>query len=190
MTKNAMPIGKLKFYFKNQSGFTVVELLTTVSIFSMIAILLVLIFAKTINIERRAFAAQVVQENALAVFELMAKDIRVGSIQSSNVDCTSVPPVNSLDLRIYPDAVGIDVSYSLNDDGKVIKVENGLTYQLSTDDVVFESLGFCIAGSSYPDNLSPKVTTMAKIRSAKISDVFVRIQTTMVSRDILDEFQN
>ena len=167
------------------AGFTLVEFLVTMFVFSIMALTTTAIFVRTMDIERRSFSAQRIQENALAVLELMAKEIRVGTVQGPDSNCLA----NTLNMTVY-DPSATAVTYQLNTTlGIVERVYGGVTYLVSSNDVIFNSLMFCIQNSSI-DDASTRVTILASIsnRIGQISTV--KLQTTVTSRDIIDEFTN
>ena len=174
---------------KNQVGFSIVEMLTTVFVFSIIALVATAILVQAMQIERKAFAAQIIQENALAVFELMAKEIRVSIIANQNNDCFTQTPSTSLTIDHSINGI---TTYQLSTGGAVEKVAGGTKYVLSSEDVLFNSLGFCVLGSTLPsDNQSSRVTVVASISNRSGSEsLTVKFQTTVTSRDIADEIQN
>ena len=173
---------------KGSSGFTLIETLTTVFLFTIVALVISSILVRAMQIERRAFAAQVIQENALAVFEVMAKEIRVSRISNQNNDC-SVAPNTSLTSE-HP--INGNTVYQLGSEGIVEQIIGGVKYHLSSGDVLFNSLGFCVLGSGLPsDNQSSRVTIIASISNKSgVEFLTVKFQTTVTSRDASDEFEN
>ena len=171
----------------NQAGFTMIELLAAVFLFSVMAIITASIFIRALEIERKSFAAQVVQENALAVFELMSKEIRVSDIAGPDSNCS----VNNLSMTVYDNSGnGIPTTYQLNSTlGVVERVYGGVTYYVSSQDVIFTSLKFCILNSGI-DNESVRVTVLAAIsdRASQLSTI--KIHTTTTSRNVADELTN
>src|SRR3989344_3881021 len=84
---------------KPQAGFTIVEVLVTSLIFSIIAMTISAIFIQIINLERRAFAVQKIQDNALLVLEEMSRDIRVSRVsnqESSYCTATTITLIHPL----------------------------------------------------------------------------------------------
>jgi Tfp pilus assembly protein PilV len=172
----------------NQKGFSIVEAITSIFVFSVVALIVAGLLVQAMNVERRAFSAQAIQENVLAVLELMAKEIRVSNISDQNNNCTTDPALNTLTITHPIEGM---VTYSLNG-GVVERTTGGITHILSSDDVVFNSLRFCISGSTTPsDNKSARVTVLLSISNKKGREILTtNIHTTVTSRDIVDELQN
>ncbi|OGM97314.1 MAG: hypothetical protein A2817_03590 [Candidatus Yanofskybacteria bacterium RIFCSPHIGHO2_01_FULL_39_8b] len=171
------------------AGFTLIELLVSIFLFSIMATITTGIFVKSLELERRSFSAQMIQENALAVFELMAKEIRVGKINSSDSNCTS--SILSIEIQ-NPSSPPptIDVIYQLDStSGIVQRIYNGVTYLASTDDVVFNSLKFCILNSGIDDQAA-RVTILASVSNRVGKVLTANLQTTITSRDVSLELEN
>ena len=124
----------------------------------------------------------------LAVFELMSKEIRVSNISDQNNNCTTDPVLSTLNIT-HP--IEGAVTYRLAG-GIVERVTGGITHTLSSDDVVFNSLRFCISGSVTPsDDKSARVTVLLSVSNKKGKDILTtNIHTTVTSRDIVIELQN
>lgn len=172
----------------NQEGFSIVEVVTSIFVFSVVALIVGGLLVQAMNVKRRAFSAQAIQENVLAVLELMAKEIRVSIISDQNNNCTTDPPLSTLNM-IHP--IEGAITYQLNG-GVVERVTGGITHTLSSDDVIFNSLRFCISGSTTPaDDKSARVTVLLSVSNKKGREILTtNIHTTVTSRDIADELQN
>lgn len=173
---------------KNQGGFSIIEAITSIFVFSIVALIVSGLLVQAMNVERRAFSVQAIQENVLAVLELMAKEIRVSTISDQNNNCTTDPPLNVLNM-IHP--IEGAVTYRLTG-GVVERITGGITHVLSSDDVIFNSLSFCISGSTTPsDNKSARVTVLLSVSNKKGREILTtNIHTTVTSRDIVDELLN
>lgn len=174
--------------FKNQRGFSIIEAVTSIFVFSIVALIISGLLVQAMNVERRAFSAQAIQENVLAVLALMAKEIRVSTISDQNNNCTTDPPLNILNI-IHP--IEGAITYRLSS-GVVERVTAGIIHTLSSDDVIFNNLIFCISGSATPfDNKSARVTVLLSVSNKKGRErLTTNIHTTVTSRDIVDELLN
>ena len=169
----------------NEKGFTVVEVLVTSLIFSIMAIAVSAIFIQIISIERRGFAAQKIQDNALLVLEEMSRDLRVSKISNQeSADCTATTLTMTHPLKgslVYRVSGGI-VQRNTNGGGYI---------DISGSDVNFTRMNFCILGSLSNDNKSPKVTIVTSIQNRTGKEILqMNLQTSVSSRDVFDEFQN
>lgn len=169
----------------NESGFTIVEVLTTSLIFSIIGLSISAIFIQTINLERRGFAIQKIQDNAFLALEEMSRDIRVSRIlNQDSPDCSA----NILTLT-HP--LKGTVAYQTSN-GVVQRSVGGESYvDVSTSNVNFTRMNFCILGSLANDNQSPLISIITSVQNRTGKDlVQINLQTTVISRNFADEFQN
>lgn len=171
----------------DQRGFTLIEMLVTIFLFSMIATIGTSGFVRGLELFRRTGAAYRVQDNALYVLEIMTREIRYSILQgAADTDCTSTF-ISSLTIN-HP--VNGTVTYTLAN-GVVRRTVGGKTAALSGSDVNFEKLFFCISGSAPADNRQVRVTILAQVRDVATgtqSQVF-NIQTTVALRDVLTKSQ-
>ena len=173
-----------KFFKADNRGFTIVEIVVTIFIFSIMVVLVTSIFARAIALERRIVAAQRVQENATFLMESMAKEIRVSAIV--NQDATTCTATTlTLNHPVYGTII-----YSLDISGNIQR-QATLTEIVSSSDVQFTRMRFCIFGSSPIDQMTPRVTIIFSLKNRVGSaNIVADLQTTVVSRDITSELQN
>lgn len=171
---------------KNENGFTLVEVLVTSFIFSIIALSVNTIFVQIINLQRRGFAIQKIQDNSFLVLEEMSRDIRVSRISDQeSSDCTAT----SISL-MHPTKGSVTYLVS---GGIVIRTAGGGTFyeSISSSNVNFTKMNFCILGSLTNDNQSPRVSIITSVQNRTGKDILqINIQTTTTSRNVVDEFQN
>lgn len=170
---------------KTQAGFTIVEVLVTSLIFSMIALTVSAIFVQIISLERRGFAVQKIQDNALLVLEEISRDIRVSRISNQDsVNCTATTITMTHPLKGT-------VAYRTSN-GIVQRSENGESYSdISGSNVNFTRMNFCILGSLANDNQSPRVSMVTSVQNRTGKEISqINLQTTITSRNVLDEFSN
>ena len=167
----------------SKKGFTIVEVVVTTLIFSIITIEVSGIFIQILNLERRGFAVQKIQENSLFALEAMARLIRVSQITTVDNNCTA----SSLDI-VHP--VSGNVRFVLNN-GAIQVVTAGVTANITSSDVIFTRLNFCVKGSPSNDNQTPRVAILTSIQNKTGKEIFqFDIQTTVSSRDVRSEFQS
>ena len=171
------------FQNKKQFGFTVVEVLVTSLIFSIIAMAVSAIFIQIINLERRAFSVQKIQDNALLVLEEMSRDMRVSRIsnqESPNCTATTITLVHPLK--------GI-VVYRVSSGTVQKSVNSGSYVDISSSNVDFTRMNFCILGSLNTDNQSPRVSIVTSVQNRTGREIMqINLQTTTTSRNVVDEF--
>ena len=165
-----------------------IEMITAVFVFSIIMVTTGTIFVHALGLQRRGFGAQKIQENGLFVLETMAREIRVSTIQSIDNDCNTGSLTSTLSIT-HP--VNGAIQYTLNG-GVVIRTVSGLPTKISTDDVQFVKLYFCIQGSGIDDQQTRVaiLATVENISTTPQDKVSMTIQTMVSSREVSTEFQN
>ena len=167
----------------SENGFTVVEVLVTSLIFSIMAMAVSAIFIQIINLERRAFAIQKIQDNALLVLEEVSRDMRVSRIsnqESSNCTATTITLIHPLKGTVIYQVSAGTVQRSVN---------GGNLIDVSGSDVNFTRMNFCILGSLANDNKSPRVSIVTSVQNRTGKEIMqIDLQTTTTSRDLIDEF--
>ncbi|MEK7151651.1 MAG: type II secretion system protein [Patescibacteria group bacterium] len=160
------------------SGFTLVETLVVVFVFSIIMVLVGSIFTNSLNIQRKAFNIQQAEEGTGFILESMAKEIRVSRIVNSDTNCPSAP-TGVLNIT-HP--VNGNVSYFLS--GTAIhRSANGIDTVISSNATEFTRLQFCILGTPIDDKRQPRVTVIGSVRSTKTKQQSViDFQTTLSQR--------
>lgn len=174
---------KILNFEKKEAGFTIVEVLVTSLVFSIMAIGVSTIFIQIISLERRSFSVQKIQDNSLLTLEEMSRDIRVSRISnqdSPNCTATTITLIHPLKGTVI---------YRANN-GVIQKSEAGGSYvDISSSNVNFTRMNFCITGSLSDDNQSPRVTVVTSVQNRTGREIMqINLQTTTTSRNVLDEF--
>ncbi len=170
-------------FFKKESGFTLVETLVTATIFGVLVTIVGSAFVSMLNIQRRAFNTQQIEENASYVLEYMAKELRVSQILTEDTpDCPATPAT----ILHITNQEGEDVIYQLVN-GAVHRVINGADTTVSSNTVVFDAFTFCVDGQALGDTKQPRVSLMAMLHSAQSNQqTSLSIQTTLSQRFLND----
>jgi prepilin-type N-terminal cleavage/methylation domain-containing protein len=93
-----------KHKIQDKKGFSVIELVIGVTVFSIVVSLSLGLFGSVLQGQRAAFAIQEVQNNVRFAFELMAKEMRTGEDFS----------LNSPQEISFTNSDGVDIIYRLN----------------------------------------------------------------------------
>src|SRR3989344_1300053 len=166
-----------------QSGFGIVEVIVSTLVFSIILTIVATNFVDILGLQRRGFAAQIIQEEELFALESMTREIRVSQIQSpDDLNCTLTSltidhPING--LTVYSTSNGV-----------INKTVGGNTFPITSSKISFSRLNFCVRGAGVDDE-QPRITIVASIQTAGGQDgLKFDIQTTVSSRDLREEFLN
>ncbi len=169
--------------FYKQKGFTLIEVLVTAFVFSIIVVIVMGIFTNLLGNQRRAMASQKIQEDGLFIMELMSREIRVSQIQNQD---SSGCALTALTIT-HP--VNGTVAYTLNNSGVLERTAGGVTTAISSSEVKFSKLNFCVLGSGAPDLQQARVTILASVQNKTGKETLTtNLQTTVTSRDVNLEF--
>jgi len=163
----------------NKRGYTLLELLVAMSMFTIVLVVVLGLFSMAIKSQRRVIAQQNVQENARFLLEFMAKEIRMSTITSTNsID----GPSPSLALtRSDSDSV----TYSISG-GKIFRNDS----PVSSEQVIVNGYFYIKGRDPNPlinDYLQPQVTIALEVEGVgvKIEEkTKINIQTTLSQRNL------
>ncbi len=167
----------------SEAGFTLVEMLVSVFIFSIVVIIVSDVFVSALNSQKAAYRVQQVEENVNYIVERMTKEIRVSELTGVEPADSGVCPSNpatKITLR-HPDNGTIE--YFLSDMQAHRKLNGVDDTVLNSNTVEITGFNFCVSGGGAADATQPRITIVAGIRS-KGTQVEDRIQTTVSLRKI------
>lgn len=152
--------------FKFNYGFTLIELMTSVSVFAIVMIISMGTIITVLDANRKSQSLRSVMDNLNSTMESMTRAIRFGDnyhcgvsgMLNQPLDCSSGSSV--LTIR---DSSGEQITYMLSG-GRLMQVLSGnVTYYLTSPDIVIQNVSFRVFGS-YPnsggttnDSLQPQV---------------------------------
>jgi prepilin-type N-terminal cleavage/methylation domain-containing protein len=188
---------KKKYYFYDgNSGFTLIELIVSLGIFTFVIFISLNSFLGIIETQRKTISLRTAQDNLRLNLEVMAKEIRMGSSyycsssisdlgNGTNVqDCLSGGSVLT-----FMNNSGKTVVYLTDINGGLRKSDDGgLTYlNISSPDIIFKNLTFYVVGSELGDFKQPRITITAEVEIGKkeIVRTIFNLQTT-ISQRLLD----
>ena len=164
----------------SSKGFTLVEVLVSIFIFSIIMLAVGSSFVSALNVQRHAFNVQQVQENASYVIDTILKEVRVSEILPPVPDsCVDTPAVGDLTVG-HPDFGPIHYYMT---GGNIIRENSDESLQLNSNAIEFTNFKFCISGSELRDGQQSRITMYASMRSTKGGQQeIIDIQTTISPR--------
>jgi prepilin-type N-terminal cleavage/methylation domain-containing protein len=191
-----------KKILKQESGFTLIEVISAAFIFAIVMILVGGMFVYFLNAQRRAINTQHVIENTNYIMESLAKEIRMATLIALPISDGCFVPSEDDPLEIsHPSnaqiaGAGAGLSGRLNyyydpADKSIHRKVTDETHDpnktvdtiLNSSTVKFTNLRFCISGIVAGDNIQPRITIMATIASTMAPDYKFNIQTTMSMRN-------
>lgn len=183
---------------RHQSGFSLVELLVAAMIFTFVVVGVTQLFMGALDLQRRASGYQRIQENQLFVLESISRAVRVSSVASPDVNCADDGLADADELVIdHPDYGEVTYRYRKTPEGRGYLERSAPDLDvpeiLTTDDVDVTRLGFCVKGAAPDDGAQARITipmTIRAVSSRPSAQVAVSSQTTVVSRDLVEELTN
>lgn len=136
-----------------QRGFTLIEIMVAVSIFSMVVLVAIGAVLAIVSANKRAQALNSVIANLNFAIEGMVRDLRTGydydcGQVGGEIDCNQD---GDSQVSFYSAQYGGDVVYGLDANSQcgkgLYKIEGGQTYCITGEDVRIESLKFYVAGA-------------------------------------------
>jgi len=173
--------------FNDKKGFTLLELIVAVGIFSIIVVSATSIFQQVIEGQRRAIATQNTQESVRYVLETISKEIRNAKINDdSSPDCGGIDAgkifklVSANELK-FKNQYGNCVIYKLDSGAFKISRDNGTFFlPITPDNVQLSNLNFILKSGG-----QNAVTVAIKIENNTTNTRFkspLELQTTISSR--------
>jgi len=165
-----------------RSGFTLVELIVAVFIFSILVFVAGGSFIGSLSMQRRALNAKKVEENGRYILESMSREIRVANpITSANSAC----PGPSMLTFQHP--VNGPIDYFLSG-SQIHRRYNGNDTIISNPDISVSRLNFCISGNFAGDDRQPRVTIILGLTETTGTTQLdsIDLQTTISQRVLSD----
>ncbi len=137
-----------------RKGFTLIEMMVAVSIFTVVITISMAAFLNISDIQKRAAAFRVVNDNLNFAVEIMTRDIRTGTDY-----CAKACAPSSFN---FTNSDGKPVEYKL--DGKTIKrsLDGGVFLAITSSQIEIDDLKFILRGEAAGDGLQPLVTIVIR----------------------------
>jgi len=174
------------FNLKEQKGFTLIEVIVSLSVFTVVLFIATTSLLSIVDADRRARSTRILIDNLNLTFDDMTRNIKTGSRYycgspdtGGTGDCVSGG--NSL---FFTSQDGTRMSYTFdNEDHSVFRTTGAVTDQITSSEFEVDNLKFFVSGSdSYfsGDRKQPKVTLV--IEGSLGTDASVKIQSAITQR--------
>ena len=179
---------------KFKKSFTIIEMLVSLTIFSIVTTVALGAFIIVLKGQRNALATQAVQGNASVLIESMAREMRTGTdfvIPGPKVILVDPPRTHGVGFE-FTNAKGEIIEYELDsvNPTKLIRVVGGGTpTQISSNQVDITNLRFVVQGTASSDGMQPMVTIIMGFQNNGVrpeEQVSIDISTSITQRK-LDE---
>ncbi|MEK7452623.1 MAG: prepilin-type N-terminal cleavage/methylation domain-containing protein [Patescibacteria group bacterium] len=176
---------KNRKFIKEKNGYTLIELMLAISIFSIAVSICVNMFINAIKLQRSAIAVQNVSDNGRYIMEIIAREIRTGKVNSFILNGTD-------DLSFQsnsPNRAGNTLKFYLSLSGDQLMFDDNTADALealsvtATNNVVVTFLRFEIQNSTK----QPRITIFLNVQSKNPpvdSQDEIYLQTTISPREL------
>ncbi|MEI6843419.1 MAG: type II secretion system protein [bacterium] len=158
----------VKTDFKKNKGFTLVELMVSISLFSIVMLISMGSIMTVLDSNRKSQSLRAVMDNLNFTLESMTRSIRFGEkyhcgtsgTLTNPSDCPSGDTSLTLLAPLPSGTTGL-VTYRLSA-GKIVKTVGGVDMDLTSLDVTIDRLTFYVLGSASSDTYQPRVLIVVK----------------------------
>jgi Tfp pilus assembly protein PilE len=180
-----------KFFYKkyyNEKGISLVELVVSVSVFSLVVIASSGIFMNAIKTQKVILAKQNVAENMRYTSEFMVKELRMAQVNAALNMTFQKTPAEQLDFDnspsetiIFTNYNGDVISYSLSGN-KIMRNSGSGAEPVSSDEVEVTGLSFILNNWNLTLGPAPLITIIIKAKSTSGVGGVMELQTSVAPR--------
>ncbi|MCD6233214.1 prepilin-type N-terminal cleavage/methylation domain-containing protein [bacterium] len=177
-------------------GFTLVELLVAMAVFSISASAIVGLFGSAVKIQMSVLERQSILDNISYSLEYMSRALRMaqkdlgGHCIAKGYNFQQLDGPSSVRFLNY-DGDGKCEEFLLKDGQIMVRKSSDNSKDnlsspepLTSSRITVENLIFCLSGEEQGDELQPKVTIGAVLQSQKGKTQEIRVQTTVSQRNL------
>lgn len=179
------------------NGFTAVELLVSVALFTTIVAISSGVFIRSLRTQRAIVAFIAANSNASLTIEQLAREIRTGQTFCTGTNSGCAVQSGSYKNLVFTNAKGEKVKYELSVPRQVgsamiqsilKSVNDGAPIPLTADNVNVKNFSFYLLGQDAGDNQNPRITVVLSVGATGIafSDAVINLQTTISSKVLQD----
>lgn len=179
-------------YTHMKQGYTLIEVLTTITIFLLISGAIFGLFTSSLVAQRKALASQKIFDNVSYVIEYMSRALRMALKDDiGGVNCLLVAQDKSnfeithsgsgIKFREYK-GTGCQEFYL--EAGRLKENKEGTINFLTPDKMKINSLKFDIFGENQVDEFQPRVTIFLDMETTGAAVAKIQIQTTISQRNL------
>lgn len=166
-------------FLKNKKGFTLIELMVAIGLFSIIMVIATGGFVRFLKIQRQSSAFTFVNNSLSSALEQMAKEIRTG--KNFSTDGASCPSSGA--ALSFVNSKGANATYYLENGAVKRGTDCSSGQEITGNKVSVGYLNFLISSDS---NYPPRITILigANPNNEYASIYTVNLQTTVSSRQL------
>lgn len=186
---------------KNSKGFTLVEVIVSICLFSFMLAIILGFFGYAIKGQQKAFSAQEISDQTGYAIEYMGRSIRMARrdaggtcLGAANAGKNYTNPYGDNSIR-FLNYEGLCQEFYLNNDQLKRQKSNnggsgglaGTEVDLTSSKLKINSAKFNIIGNVIGDNAQPRITIFLDVEKRDVRQEFnasVKIQTTISERNL------
>ncbi len=172
---------------KQQQGFTLMETIVALGVFSFLVLATLGMFASSVKGQRAALAQSKIEREAQLLVGVMTKRIRASRVNYALYPGGTVP--SDPDYLYLIDSSGGDVRFRLNNNAIEVKIDGGEYLPISRDDVDVSLLRFFVDPTTDPftsfgdvPDTQPRVTVVFTLVSTGNNQATVTVQQSIPQR--------
>lgn len=175
-----------------KKGFTLLEMIISMGVFAVAALIGVSSLLALTNAQRKALVFQSTQDNLRFAVEEMAREIRTGNFYYCGISLSDIPATPSFKdcssggpSLNFTNVLGQRITYQALQN-RIQKSQDGGAFQsITSGDVGIEYLTFYAIGSPNNDAFHPRVTIVSRgVSGSGVSRSELSLQTTVSQRTI------
>ncbi len=173
---------------KLQKGFTLIELMTSITIFIVVMTISIGSILSIFDANRKSRSLKAVMNNLNLAVETMSKEMRFGRNYSCGLGYSVTPQNCPLggDSLSFLSSDNEQITYEWNGDGIEKQVGSGNSVPVTAPEVVIDDLTFYALGSGEGNGLQPKVVIKVSGHSGTGRSRSDFVIQTLVSQRALD----
>jgi prepilin-type N-terminal cleavage/methylation domain-containing protein len=171
---------------KKEHGFTLVEIMVSVSIFLIIVTISMGAILGVFSANRKARSQKTIMNNLNLSLEAMSREMRFGSkYHCGSGPITTTQDCNSGDTSVsFLSQDGKQITYKLNGTSIEKSVDSSGLIPVTSSDVSILNLKFYVIGSTFGDTMQPKVIIVVKGYAGTKSRSDFSLETMVSQRQI------
>lgn len=173
---------RLTIHDKGQRGFTIVELLVSIAIFSVVTSFGVSVFVRSLRAQRSVVSLISASDNASLAIESIARELRRG--RDFETESNGGPWLR------FINAEQKEIEYWFNNtdtEHEIMRSENGGTpYPVTAKNIIVKNAHFFVQNDLQNRTIMPRITMSITLGTSDrdITDIVTQIHTTVSSRGL------
>ena len=172
-----------------KKGFTLIELIVSMTIFLIVMVSVIDLFASGIKAQKKSLELQTLSDGASYTIEYMSRTIRMAKKDLTgtyiSAGCNFEPSDSEAN---YIKFLNYNKNYQefILEDGQIKekKDDDSEFTALTSDNFRVKKLSFEVYGGCQTDDIQPRVTIIMEIQTKEVEPQTLNIQTTISQRDL------